>query len=153
VTKFAPPDIRDIFFIRSGLENLAADLIIDQLNATEFAELVARIEEQGRVIAQGNASLRSKLDMAFHERLVALSGNSRLLEMWRNIYIQCAMAFNYHTVTMPDYDHMQGVRDHTAILNALRSGDVVNVYAVNNEINTRVARQCIEGLLAVDGQL
>jgi DNA-binding GntR family transcriptional regulator len=90
--------------------------------------------------------------MAFHERVVALAGNSRLLEMWRNIAIQCAMAFNFHTVTIPDYDHMQGVRDHTAILNALRSGDVSNVRAVNNEINSRVARQCVEGVLAMEGR-
>ena len=47
VTKFTPAEIRDIFFIRSGLENMAADLIIDRLTEAEFAELASRIEEQG----------------------------------------------------------------------------------------------------------
>lgn len=152
VTTFSPDEIRDIFGIRSGLETLAAEQMIGRLTQAEFAELEARIEEQRVIIEGGDVALRSKVDMAFHERIVALAGNSRLLEMWRNIAIQCSMAFNFHTITIPDYDHMQGVRDHTAILNALRSGDLNNVRAVNNEINSRVARQCVEGLLAVESK-
>ena len=77
--------------------------------------------------------------MEFHQRLVELAGNKRLLRMWQNITVQCSIAFHYHTVTMPDYDHWQGVVDHTAILNALRSGECARVRAVNNEINRRVA--------------
>lgn len=153
VTTFSPDEIKDIFVIRSGLETLAVEQMIGCLTETEFAEFDLRIAEQRVVIEQGDPILRGKIDMAFHERIVALAGNSRLLEMWRNIAIQCAMAFNYHTVTIPNYDHMQGVRDHTAILNALRSGNVDNVRAVNNQINSRVARQCIEGVLAVESRL
>jgi len=152
VTKFTPPEIQEIFFIRSGLENMAADLMIDRLTEQDYATLEAGIEALGRAIRQGNAQLRSKLDLDFHRHLVTLSGNRRLLQMWENIAIQCSMAFNYHTVTIPDYDHWQGVRDHTAILNALRSRDRAAVHAVNDEINRRVAAQCIEGFLAVEGQ-
>jgi DNA-binding GntR family transcriptional regulator len=150
VTTFAPHEIKDIFVIRSGLETLAAEQMMGRLTEVVFAEFERRIEEQHQVIEQGDVILRGNVDMAFHERIVALAENSRLLQMWRNIAIQCAMAFNYHTVAIPNYDHMQGVRDHTAILNALRTGDVANVRAVNDEINSRVARQCIEGVLAVD---
>ncbi len=60
------------------------------------------------------------------------------------------MAFNYQTVTIADYDHTLAIRDHTAILDALRSRDPANVHAVNNEINNRVAQQCIEGNLALE---
>jgi DNA-binding GntR family transcriptional regulator len=152
VTKFTPPEIREIFSIRCGLENLAADMIIDRLTEAEFAELTSQIAEFGRVILRNDAPLRSKLDLAFHQRLVELSGNQRLLRMWCNIAIQCSMVFNYHTVTIPDYDHWQGVRDHTAILDALRSRDPVAVHAVNDGINRRVADQCIAGFLAVESR-
>ena len=152
VTKFGPPEIREIFLIRSGLENLAADLMIDRLSEERYAELEAQIEDLGRAIQRNQVELKNRLDHEFHQRLVELAGNKRLLRMWLNIAVQCSMVFHYHTVTMPDYDHWQGVRDHTAILNALRSRDPVAVHAVNNEINQRVAGQCIEGFLAAESR-
>ncbi len=152
VAKFTPPEIREIFFIRSGLENMAADLLIGRLDAEQVAELEAQIAELGRAIQQNDIHRRRTLDLAFHRRLVEMAGNQRLLVMWYNIAIQCSMVFHYHTVTIPDYDHWQGVRDHTAILNALRSRDRAAVHAVNDEINHRVAEQCVAGFLAVEGQ-
>ncbi len=152
VTKFTPPEIKEIFVIRCGLENLAADLIIDHLTEKEFAELEAHIKELEAILNLNDAKLRSKVDHEFHHCLVGLANNKRLLNMWGNIAVQCAMAFNYHTVTLPNYDHAQGIRDHTAILDALRSGDASAVHAVNNRINERVAEQCIQGFLAIEKQ-
>ena len=152
VTKFSPPDVREVFALRCGLENLAADLMVDRLTERDFAELETKIQELGRAIRAGDIQRRIQLDQAFHRRLVELAGNQRLLRMWHNTVIQCAMIFNYHTVTMPDYDHWTGVRDHTAILDALRSGNPAAVHAVNNEINQRVAEQCVAGLLAVENE-
>lgn len=152
VAKFTPSEIREIFFIRSGLENMAADLIIDRLTEDDYAELEAQIRALGDAIRQMNVPQRNQLDLAFHRHLVGLSGNQRLLRMWYNIAIQCSMMFHYQTVTLPNYDHWQGVRDHTAILNALRSRDRATVHAVNDEINQRVAAQCVAGFLAVEGQ-
>jgi DNA-binding GntR family transcriptional regulator len=150
VTKFTPAEIEEIFFIRSGLENLAAERSIHRLMLEDYTRLETLIQEQQDAIEQNQPTLRSKIDLQFHRTLVALADNRRLLQMWENIAVQCSMAFNYHTVTMPDYDHMQGMVDHRAILGALRSGKIANVYATNNAINTRVARQCIEGFQAVE---
>lgn len=152
VTKYTPPEIAEIFDIRSGLENLAADLIIDRLTEADFAELRARIDELGEAILTEDVPRKFKLDMDFHQRVVELSGNRRLLRMWQNIAVQCSIVFHYHTVTLPDYDHWLAVVDHTAILNALRSREAAKVRAVNNEINRRVAAQCIEGFLAAEGR-
>jgi DNA-binding GntR family transcriptional regulator len=149
VTKLTPSEIEEIFIIRSALENLAADLMIDRLTQDEVAELEASIQALGRAIESGNTLIRTSLDRQFHQRLVELANNKSLLHIWQNITVQCALAFNYHLVTMPDYDHMQGVRDHTAILDALRSRDAARVHAVNDEINRRVAMQCIAGYEAL----
>lgn len=145
VTKFTAEEINEIFVLRAGLENLAADLMIDRLQPEDFAQLKALIDEQAAALGNGNdLAALGVLDRAFHRRIVELSGNTRLLRMWQHISVHCAMAFNYQTVTIPDYDHTLAIRDHTAILDALRSGEVANVHAVNNEINSRVAEQCIE---------
>lgn len=152
VTKFTPPEIQEIFVIRSGLENLAADLIIDHLTEADFAELDAIMAQHAEILAGGDPQARSKIDLTFHRRIVEFAHNKRLARMWENIAVQCSMVFNYHTITLPNYDHWQGIRDHTAILNALRSGDAAAVHAVNNEINYRVAGQCIEGFLAVEAR-
>ncbi len=152
VTKYTPSEIREIFLIRSGLENMAADMMIDRLTEADYAELEAKITELGHATRQNDAQRRRELDLAFHWRLVEMAGSQRLLRMWYNIAIQCSIVFHYQLVTMPDYDHWQGVRDHTAILNALRSRDRAAVHAVNDEINQRVAGQCIAGFLATEGR-
>lgn len=148
VATFTPTEIEEIFVMRAGLESLAAELMIDRMGDKEFAYLEQLLEEQGRSIGADEGVTKKLLDMKFHRAIVELAGNQRLVQMWENIYIQCAMAFHFQTVTMPDYDHTQAVRDHTAILDALRSGDLANVRAVNNDINMRVAKQCIAGTLA-----
>lgn len=152
VAKFEPAEIEEIFFIRSGLENLAADLVIDRLGEHEYGLLQAHIDDLARITPLNDVYLRGKHDLAFHRCLVELSGNQRLLSMWYNIAIQCSLVFSYHTVTIPDYDHWQGVRDHTAILDALRSRDRAAVHVVNDEINRRVAEQCIDGYLALESR-
>lgn len=146
VTKYTPPEIEEIFAIRSGLENLAADLIIERLTETDFADLQARIDELGEAIRADDVPRKYRLDMEFHQRLVEMAGNRRLLHLWQNIAVQCSIVFHYHTVTLPDYDHWLAVVDHTAIVNALRSGESAKVRAVNDEINRRVAAQCIAGV-------
>jgi DNA-binding GntR family transcriptional regulator len=150
VTVFSPSDVREIFFLRCGLENMAADLMIHRLTEQDYAELEAQIEELGCAIRAGDRQRQIQFDQGFHRRLVEMAGNKRLLQMWQNTFVQCAMVFNYHTVTLPNYDHWTGVRDHNAILAALRSGDPAAVHAVNTEINERVAEQCVAGLLAVE---
>lgn len=154
VTKFTAEEINDIFVLRAGLENLAADLIIERLTDTEMAELQAIINRQAQALAdEQDLAALGVLDRAFHRRIVELSGNSRLLRMWQHISVQCAMAFNYQTITIPDYDHTLAITDHTAILDALRSRDPEKVHSVNNEINGRVAAQCIEGNRALEEAL
>ncbi len=46
VTKFSSAEISEIFVLRSGLESMAADLMIDRLNEEDLAELEAMIEAQ-----------------------------------------------------------------------------------------------------------
>lgn len=150
VAKYAPDEIREIFTLRSGLENMAGDLIINHLREEDFAALDALIEEQASEEVITNAARRWDVDTRFHKQIVRMAKNARLYQMWERIYAQCTIVFNYHTVTMPDYNHMQGVIDHTAIVDALRSGSSARMHAVNNEINERVAAQCIAGYLAVE---
>ncbi len=144
VTKYTPPEIAGIFAIRSGLENLAADLIIDRLTEADFAGACAH-RRAGRGHSHRGRAAQIQAGHGFSSGVVELSGNRQLLRMWQNIAVQCSIVFHYHTVTLPDYDHWLAVVDHTAILNALRSGEAAAVHAVNNGINQRVAAQCIEG--------
>ena len=151
VAKSSPEEITDTFALRAGLENLAVDLIINRLDAQDYAELEGMIQQQAHIIYEDyDHDALGKLDRAFHRRIVEMAGNKRLLQMWRHISVHCAVAFNYQTVTLPDYDLSQMILDHTAILDALRSRDAERVHTVNREINERVANQCVEGNLALE---
>ena len=152
VTKFTPPEIHEIFVIRAGLENLAVDLCIDSLTAENFAELEAIMVKHAEALQADDALSRRRVDLSFHRCIVEFAHNQRLLQMWGNIMVQCSMVFHYRTVIRPDVDHWQALRDHRAIVDALRSGSAAAVHAINNEITQRVARECTEGFHLAEGR-
>ncbi len=80
VTQFTLAEIREIFVIRCGLENLAADLLIEHLTDNHIAELQAKIEDHDRILRLQDPKLRSKSDHNFHRRIVELANNARLLQ-------------------------------------------------------------------------
>jgi DNA-binding GntR family transcriptional regulator len=146
VRVFTERDVREIFLLRTALENLAAELAIPHLNEEHYAYLERLISDQTAAIEHGEMRDVRRIDMNFHQYLVEASGHTLLYKNWRSIVAQIAALLYIRAEAFPNYDELIVIGDHKAILNAYRSGNPANVSLVNAQINARVADMCIAGL-------
>ena len=146
VRAFNEGDVRDVFAMRTTLENKAAELCIDTLTEVDYARLEALIEQQRQAIEQKDVASTRSTDMNFHRTLVYAGGNRILVRNWEEIVAQIALLLNLWAAALPDHDEFQSVRDHRDILAAFRSRDLSAVQHLNREINDRVARDCQRAL-------
>jgi DNA-binding GntR family transcriptional regulator len=144
VRKFNERDIREIFEMRTALENLAASLIIDRLQESDFRFLEDLIARQAELLARQERSEVGQLDLAFHKYQVCLADNSRLLRSWQVIAMQYTILFSYlHEARLTSGKQLM-LESHRAILAALRNRDVAKVSEVNRRVNAQVAAYCLE---------
>lgn len=142
VRSFNGEDVEAIFTMRTMLENFAAELIIDRLAPEDFNHLYGSIEQQRAAIEIGDFKLVRSTDMSFHQYLVDRSEHTLLIRNWRQIVAQIAAVLYMRAEAIPDYDEYLAVRDHTAIVDALKHRQLEEVVRLNRQINQRVATEC-----------
>lgn len=146
VRVFSDKDIREIFSMRTALENLAAELSIQRFTADHYAHLERLIQDQTDAIQRGVMKDVRRIDMNFHQYLVDSSRHALLIKSWRSIVAQIAALLYMRAEAYPNYDEYLVISDHKDILSAYKSGDPKNVAKVNTQINSRVAEMCLAGL-------
>jgi len=146
VKEFDEQDIREIFTLRAALESLACEIILKNggPRPADVERLEDYIERQKEAVEARDLDRLIELDMAFHEFICYKAGSERLLQMWRSLRSQVLVLFGQRFRTMPDYVPQTVEADHSAILEALRQGDVELLARRHREINARVARECVE---------
>jgi DNA-binding GntR family transcriptional regulator len=147
VRTFGEHDVREIFTLRSVLENLACEIVLqeDKLRPADLEQFEIYIEWQRQAIAAKDFDRLTKLDMEFHEFLIERSGFERLLTMWQGLRAQIQLFFYQRFQALEEVPGTVDT-DHSAILEALRQGDLAQFSRVNKEINERVAEECIQVL-------
>ncbi len=143
VRNFDETDIREIFELRTGLENLAASLIVDRLQDTDFTYLEELIQRQADSNARHDQTQVGQLDLEFHRYLVRLSANARLLRTWQVNAMQFTVLFSYLDDSLQGVDKKLMLESHRAILDALRRRDALEVARVNHRTNQEVIQLCI----------
>jgi DNA-binding GntR family transcriptional regulator len=149
VKSFDANDIREIFALRAALEDLACEVVMKAggLDASDLDQLQGYIEQQRAAIQADDFDKLSELDMQFHEFLCRKSGFERLLKMWQGLRAQIQVLFFQRFQAL---DEVPGTvdTDHSAIMEALRAGDLALFSRINREINERVAEECIQVICA-----
>lgn len=143
VRNFSDDDIREIFELRTGLENLAASLIVDKLQESDYAYLEELIQRQADSNARHDQTQVGQLDLEFHRYLVRLAGNARLLRTWQVNAMQFTVLFSYLDDSLQGVDKQLMLESHRAILDALRRRDAHEVAQVNQRTNQAVSQLCI----------
>ncbi len=145
VKTYTHKEIDEIFTLRSALENLACELIIqgDKLSEQDWAHLDWFVEKQREAIDAQAFDDLTELDMDFHEFICEKSGSERLLTMWRSLRGQIQVLFYQRFRALEQVPQTVDV-DHMAILDALRLGDIEETTKLNKQINARVAQECID---------
>lgn len=126
--------ISESFSIRVALEELAAETLLDHLtdqDLASFSALVTRIEHASEV---DEHFLRN---MEFHERLVGLSHNQRLAEIYRQLNAHVQMALIHSRSESWQRRVPDETAEHLAILEAMTRQDVV---ALKSAIHAHLGR-------------
>jgi DNA-binding GntR family transcriptional regulator len=139
-------DVDEIFSLRTMLESLAAELIINELNEDDFNYLHEAIERQRQLIADNKSIELIHEDMSFHEYLCRRTGHTRLLEWWNQIISQWKMILYQRMQRTPQEIMPLVVRDHEAIVDAFRRQDLAEVIRLHRSINKSVTIQSKEAL-------
>jgi DNA-binding GntR family transcriptional regulator len=138
-------DVREIFSMRTNLENFAAELIVERLRNEDFELLEGMIEQQRLHIERNDFMNVRRIDMEFHHYLIHYSHHSLLIRIWKEIVAQIA-ALLYVRAEGLDYDEYLAIRDHKAIVEAYKNRDLAGVQRCNRAINERVAGECMAAL-------
>jgi GntR family transcriptional regulator, gluconate operon transcriptional repressor len=82
VVSLSADDVREIYGLRAALEGRAARLIARAHEPATIEQLRTLADAIDKAVATGDAAAVSRADLAFHEGLCALCGNSRILEVF-----------------------------------------------------------------------
>jgi phosphonate utilization transcriptional regulator len=114
-------EAREIYQARSYIDaGVGKDLArrIDAEQLGELHQLVARMEA---ACAEGDAATYHEINVAFHERMVEMTGNRKLLDIYRRMLNELAL---YRRNSLAQSGAMRhSVEEHRGILAAIRSRD------------------------------
>lgn len=125
VKQFSEEEIREIGAIRLAQDILSAELASYYGSASDF-EALMRLADACEAAAQsGDIYGRIQLDMDFHTRIAAISGNARLLEQQRQLYQQI------HLIQISKYTDISQsliqINHHKPLVRAIQAGDLKRV--------------------------
>lgn len=122
VRVFTPPEVRDLYEVREGIEKMATRLAIERASDEELAGLDRHIAAQERHAAEGAAAGFNLLDTRFHLALAHLTRNRFLQEQMALLHDQVML------VRKLELSRQQGmfnaISDHRRIVGAMKRRDI-----------------------------
>jgi DNA-binding GntR family transcriptional regulator len=118
VVDMTPDDVRDMYLAREAIERAAARKILIGDHRTAGEALLTLVDQMA---AATDPAEVGKVDIAFHERLVALAGSPRLSRMHQTFITETRMCIHALEDTYSASDVR--VEEHRTLAQAIKSGD------------------------------
>jgi len=148
VAQLTLKDLNEILQAREALEGMAARLAATNMRDGEIeslAKLLATHRKQ-KSVQEGKGYYQDSKDFDFHFRIVAGSGNERLIQMLTGDLYYLLRAYRYRSSTKPGRAKA-ALKEHEAILAALKKHDPDKAEAAMRT-HLRNARRFVEEQLA-----
>lgn len=113
--------IRDLLEVRRGLESFAAELAAQRRGANELRTLEETLAEMRAALSSGDVPALVQCDVNFHHSVCAAAGNPALVEL-ADVLGQRLLRERAATWDVPGRPQ-RSLEEHTAIFNAVSSGD------------------------------
>jgi DNA-binding GntR family transcriptional regulator len=113
-------ELLEAYGIRAELESLAARLALPNITAADLVELQGLVEEMQRAADAGDPHEEAIADVAFHARVIEISGNHTLQRVWTFLE---PLSRTYISLASPGADVRHAADLHLPILDALRDHD------------------------------
>lgn len=121
VIDLSAADVRDIYMARLAIERSACELIMAGNRGEAVAALSSALSTLMSAAEGGDRNAMSDADQAFHQTLVACSGNSRLERMAQTLLVETRMCLAALQEHYPEPEEL--VAEHRALVNAISDGD------------------------------
>lgn len=123
ISRVDPRELAETFEVRRGLEVLAGELAIENVTKLEIAKLRHLITEMESAAEDHNVTVHLEKNFAFHELIIELSGNRKLMEIYRLLRAQIHIAGVHYRSENWLNRVEQEQREHRAIVRALEQRD------------------------------
>lgn len=130
VSDISVKDMVDTLVVREDMEGLAAFLAAQSISGEEIAELEEITAGYSDAIANGVMEDIIRYDEAFHRRIVELSGNRTLMQLFETVQ-ELALRFRY--LYYDDFSRYENMPvEHRNIIDAIKSGDSAKARQVSD---------------------
>jgi DNA-binding GntR family transcriptional regulator len=113
--------VREIYGLRAALEGRAARLLTRRRDPAAIARLRSFADEIDAAVASGDGVAVSRADLAFHEGLCELCGNSRILDVFRRYVPTLRGLLRLDERVLHSLDEIS--HQHRPFVDAIASGD------------------------------
>jgi DNA-binding GntR family transcriptional regulator len=121
VREITEPETHELYELRATLDEMAGRLLAPRITTIELAELGDRLARLADAAARGDVGRYFPLNLAFHDRLVAMTGNATLLEFYHKVVDRM------HLLRLRNFSVTKGrvasQVEHRAIFEALQTGN------------------------------
>lgn len=111
----------DIYEVRAGLDATAGRLLAACITAPQLTELRAFAAGMQQAASDHDEDEFHRLNLAFHDRIVAMTGNATLLELYRRLVKQLTLFRRRNLLAPRAIPHFAD--EHSFIVERLASGD------------------------------
>ncbi len=110
----------EIYELRAVLDEFVGRRLAQSASADHVRELSARVDRMERAAAKGDVETYLAANVAFHDRLVELVGNAKLLDMYRRLVNELHL-FRHATLAQGGVLPVS-TREHRAIVERIAAG-------------------------------
>ena len=124
VLELSSDDIKEIYAVREAVELAATDILMDagqEKISDTCGVLKGILKDMAKQVAAADWPAIARLDMEFHTSLVAGTGNSRLIRIYKTLAAESRMCILSLQVSYPRVGAL--VEEHQILLDLLEAGD------------------------------
>lgn len=123
VSRVDPRELEESYEVRRALEVLAGELAVERIRPADIRKLQALIKEMEEAAAERNVAQHIAKNFEFHELIIEIAGNRKLLAIYRQLRAPIHIAGVHHRSTNWLERVPQEQREHRAIVRALERRD------------------------------
>ncbi|GHJ98222.1 GntR family transcriptional regulator [Streptomyces sp. NPDC003753] len=117
VRRLTPTDVKELFELREALEVYAAGLASTRAGEKDLAELAELLDQAAAATAVGDAETITDINTRFHDRILAMAGNSLLISVMEPV------DGRLRWLTRQNEEWPQLLTEHRELYEAIASGD------------------------------
>ena len=111
----------EIYAIRASLEEMVGRHLALHVTASQLKELKGQLDAMKLVVQEKNADKYHELNLQFHDRMVEMTGNRKLLLMYRKLIKELTL---FRRINLSGESALPSSADsHRQIVKAIASGD------------------------------